>query len=282
MESTQRTFRHSFGKLALMFIGVLMLAYVTFFIEDENCFFLFMTGLAFIIFLLYTTSRVKISEADITTLRLLGTKSLPWLDISHVSMRGQALRLHSQNDDVVLSIDSQLEGYTEILDIVYSKRSDLFDAGDNNDVMSRSLLGNIAVVGVGLAMMGISSVFVFYLIGEIETFSIIFASIFFAMGIFVIANWFLSPQSILLENQTMLVLYLFREMTYTASEINSITLEKRKTRNGYIYFVQINLKIGKSLKPSGFKLGSALMYQILKRWHEKASTSQQTNSYIHR
>lgn len=273
MESTKQTFRHSFGKLAMMFLGVLILGYTLFLFDEVNYFLLAMTGLTLIVVLFYATSSVKVSDNEIVTTRLLGTKSLPWLDISHVSMQGQALRLHSRDDDVVLSIDSQLDGYTEILDIIFRKRPDLFDAG-GNEAMSRGLLGSIAAVGMGLAMIGISAVFVFYLAGEVETFSIIIASVFFITGIFIITSWFLSPQSILLENQTMVVLYILREATYSASDIHSITLVKRKTRNGYIYFVQANLKAGKPLKLSGFKLGNVLIYQILKRWHEKAVATQ--------
>lgn len=265
----ERTFRHSFGKLAMVFLGVLMLAYLTFFVGEVNYFLLGITGLAFIIVLFYATSSVKISESEIMTTRLLGAKSLLWSDISHVSMRGQALRLHSRDDDVILSIDSQLDGYTEILNAIFKKRPDLFDVGDN-DVMSHNFLGSIATVGSGLAMMGISSVFAFYVVGEIETVSIIFASVFFAIGIVIVVYWFLSPQSILLENQTMVVRYLSKEVPYAAGDINSIALEKRKTRNGYIYFVQVNLKVYKPIRLSAFRLGSALLYQILKRWHEKA------------
>jgi len=193
-----------------------------------NYFLFGLIGLAFIVFLFYVTSKVKISENEIVTTRLLGTKSLSWVDISHVSMQGQALRLHSSDDDVVLLIDSQLEGYAEILDIVFRKRPDLFDVG-NNDVMSRGLLGSIAALGSGLAMVCISVLF-FYVAGKMETMSIIFAAVFFAIGIFIIANWFLSPQRILLENQTMVVSYLFREVSYTAGDIRSIALVKTKTR----------------------------------------------------
>jgi hypothetical protein len=280
MEMAKRTFRHSFGKLAMMSLGVVALVFALFLDSEANYLLIGITGLAFLIVLFYMTSSVKISNEEIVTTRLLRTKSLAWLDISHVSMWGQALRLHSRDDDVVLSIDSQLDGYTEILDIIFKKRPDLFDVGDN-DLISRGLLGSIASVGAGLAMMGISSVFVFYMAGEVETFNIILASIFFAMGIFIIAYWFLSPQSILLENQTVVVLYLFKEMHYAVSDINSITLEKRQTRNGYIYFAQVNLTKGKPLKLSGFKLGSVLMYQILKRWHDKASSAQQLASNQH-
>lgn len=273
MKATEKTFRHSFGKLAMMALSVLIAGFAIFFIDETNYFLLVLIGFAFIAFLFYATSSVKISESEIVTTRFLGTKSLPWSDISHVSMRGQAIRLHNRDDDdVVLSIDSQLEGYPEILDIIFKKRPDLFDVG-GNDMMSRGLLSGIATVGVGLAVIAISA-FIFFAAREMEEVSTISALIFLALGLFIIASWFLAPQSILLEDQTMVVAYLFREVTYTAGDITSVALEKRRTRNGYVYFVQVNLKTGKPLKLSGFWLGSVLMYQILKRWHDKASSSQ--------
>lgn len=279
MKATEKTFRHSFGKLAMMALSVLIAGFAIFFIDEVNYILFDLTGFAFIVFLFYATSSVKVSEHEIVTTRLLGVKSLPWMDISHVSMRGQSLRLHNRDDDVVLSIDSQLEGYPEILDILFKKRPDLFDVS-GNAMMSRGWLSGIATVGVGLAVIAISA-FIFFAAREVEEVSILSALIFFTLGLFIIASWFLAPQSILLEDQTMVVAYLFREVTYTAGNITSITLEKRRTRNGYVYFVQVNLKTGKPLKLSGFWSGSVLMYQILKRWHGKASSKRQFATNIH-
>jgi hypothetical protein len=140
METSAQTFRHSFGKLALMFLGVLFLGFFAFSIGQTDYFLFIITGIVLVIALFYATSNVKISNDEITTTRLLGSKSLRWSEIARVSTFGQTLRLHNYDDDLVLSIDSQLEGYANILDIILNKRPDLLDTTDDNG-MSISWLG---------------------------------------------------------------------------------------------------------------------------------------------
>ena len=269
MESTERTFRHSFGKLALMLLGLLALGYAVFSIGSVDYFLVSIVGIGFVVALFYSTSSIRISNEEIVTRRLLGSKSLRWSEIGRVSMRGQALRLHNHEEDVTLSFDSQLESYAEILDIIFNKRPDLFDVGEN-DVMSTGLFGSLFTIGFGLLLIGLS-IFVF---SASEELGALYALIFFALGLYVIVSWFLSPKSIILEDQKLLVMYFFKEVSCMANDIKSVTLERRKTRNGYIYFVHVNLNIGKPLKLPGFKQGSVLSYQILKRWHENAISRQ--------
>jgi len=272
MESKEQVFRHSFGKLALMSLGAVFFVFFASFLTEEKYFFVVVVifVVSLYVFLLYVTSRVEISDEKIVTHGLLGSKSLKWFEIDHVSVRRQALRLHNHDEDVILSLDSQLEGYIEILDVIFKKRSDLFDVSETN-VFSRSMGTNILVIGFGLMVIFLSALFFVVQGQDINWF---FALVFLGLGLYIIVSWFLSPLSMVLENQKLFVKYLFREISYKVSDINSITLEKRRTRDGYVYFVQVGIKKDKPLKLSGFKQGSALTYQILKRWHEKAVSSQ--------
>jgi hypothetical protein len=265
MEANEKTFRHSFGKVALMFLSVLFFGFLAF-INQIDYFLLAITGIVLVIVLLYATSSVKISSDEITTSRLLGSKSLRWSDIARVSTRGQALRLHNYDEDVILSVDSQLEGYKEILDILFSKRPDLFDEHENAGMLNNWLV-SVFFIGLGLLFIA-ASVFLFSMSPEPEKF---FFLVLFALGILIIVTWFLSPKSLTLESNNLILGYLFKEVSYSADDINSIDLERKSSRNGYIYFVRINLRSGKKVRPPLFKGGSALTYQILKRWHQKAS-----------
>jgi len=264
MESVEKTYRHSFGKLALMFLGGLFVAYIIYVSGELDHILLGMAGIIFIVSISYAASSVKISNDEIVTGSLLGSRSLRWTEISRVSMRGQSLRLHNRDEDVTLSLDSQLDGYPEILDIIFNKRPGLFEVGDNN-VMSRSVWGSVFAIGFGLLMMAISVTLLF----TIDTTGIILSLFFFIFGLFLIGTWLLGAQRLELESQSMTIVYLYRRVSYTVGDISSITLEKRRTRNGYIYFVQANLVSGKKVKLPAFKQGSALIYQILKRWHSK-------------
>jgi hypothetical protein len=111
------------------------------------------------------------------------------------------------------------------------------------------------------------SILLFSISEELER---IYSLIFFALGAYLIGYWFLSPRSVALEGRTLLIIYFFKEVSYTAEDIESISLEKMRTRNGYIYLVQVNLTSGKKIKLPTFKQGASLTHQLLKRWHEKA------------
>jgi hypothetical protein len=102
-----------------------------------------------------------------------------------------------------------------------------------------------------------------------EDFEKVFSVVFFVVGIYGIVSWLLSPKSIVLEGTTLVVRYFFKEVSYSAGDIQFISLEKRRTKNGYVYFVQINLESGKKIKLPSFRQGNILTYQILKRWHEQ-------------
>lgn len=273
MESKERVFRHARGKLALMSLGVVLFIFLAFFLRDAN-FFLIVVVIFVInlfIFLGYVASSVKVSDEEIITNGLLSSKSLKWSQIGHVSTRGQSLRLHDHDESVILSLDAQLEGYIEILDLIFRKRPDLFDLSEEN-VFSRTTINHVVFIGFGLMLILFSALL--YMARDQDMIWIL-ALVLLGFGLYVILSWFLSPQSITLENQTLFVKYLFRETLYKVGDINSITLEKRRTKEGYIYFVQLNLKIGKPIHLSGFKQGSALTYQILKRWYAKAASSSQ-------
>jgi hypothetical protein len=269
IESPEKTFRHSFGKLAWMFLGALFFGFIVYTSGNWDLFTLAIIGIFIIVAISYAASSVRISNDEIETRRLLGSKSLRWSEIFRVSMRGQSLRLHNRDEDVTLSLDSQLDGYTEILDIVFNKRPDLFEVGDNN-IMTRSVLGTIFTVGVGFLLL-LASVFLFITLDET---GIIIGLSLAIIGLILIGSWMLGAQRLELESQTMTIVYLYRKVSYTTSDINSITLEKRRTKNGYIYFVQANLSSGKKLRIPTFQQGSSLVYQLLKRWHSKGAVNQ--------
>jgi hypothetical protein len=265
MDYDEKIFRHSLGKLALMSLAALVLGFAAYVAGTTDYFLIPLAGIAFIFVVWYATSSVRISSDRITTRRLLGSKSLRWTEIARISMRGQALRLHNHDEDVILAIDSQLEGYKELLDIIFSKRPDLVDATENT-VMSASWLSSFLVPGFGVLIV-VGSVLLFSMFEESRK---IYPLIFFGLGVYFIGSWFLSPRSIALEEKNLLVTYFFKEVSYTIEEIRSISLEKIRTRNGYIYFVQVNLTSGNKIKLPTFQQGASLTYQLLKRWHEKA------------
>ena len=160
MTINERIFRHSIGKLALMYLGLIFLGVIFITSDNKDYFLIFAIAVGLIFTVIYSTSTVRVNEEGITTSRMFISKSLRWAEIERVSMRGQSLRLHDRDEDITLSLDSQLEEYSEILDLIFSRRPNLFDVRED-DIMRRGLIASIFTVGFGLVMIGLS-IFLFF------------------------------------------------------------------------------------------------------------------------
>ena len=264
MESTEKTFRHSWFKILWTFLSGALFAFILYVDNELNLLLLGIVGVLFVLGIAFAFSTVKISMDGITTTSLLGAKSLMWSEIARVSTRGQSIRLHNRDEDMALTIDSQLGGYVEILDLIFNKRPDLFDLQGDTE-MSRSVLGSLALIGIGAIIMGVAVLLLFV----VDTLEPVPVLIMFGIGALFVGIWLFGAQKLQLDSNSMTIVYLYKKTTYTIDEINAISLEKRRTRNGYIYFVQAQLKNGKKVNLPTFKQGSALSCQILKRWHAK-------------
>lgn len=267
METNEKTFRHSSKKLLAMLVMGAFSVFIGFSDGETNYFCFSVAGFIMIVVLFFATSSITISLDEITTTRLFVSKSLRWSEIGRISMRGETLRLHNRDEDITLTLDSQLDDYNEVLDIVFGRRPDLFDASENN-VLSGSWLRNVVLLGTSLVVITISIILVFLL----EGFDKIFSLPLFMLGIYIMWSWFSAPRRITLEGKNLIVGYLLEEASYSADEISSISYKrKRKPKSGYINYVQINLRAGECIQFSLFEHGNAFAHQILKRWQQKIS-----------
>ena len=94
------------------------------------------------------------------------------------------------------------------------------------------------------------------------------------LGLRVLINWFSEPQGIVLEKQTLILKYFFKQEFLEANQINAISLKENWAKFGYDYSIQMNLRTGKTLDLPTFKEGKILSYRILKQWYEKAVPKQ--------
>ncbi|HEX2995181.1 MAG TPA: hypothetical protein VHP14_10155 [Anaerolineales bacterium] len=267
MDVNEQTFRHSSKNLLAMLILGAFSVFLGLSGGGTNYLCFSVAGLIVIGALFFATSSIKISVDEITTTRLFVSKSLRWSEVGRISIRGQTLRLHNRDEDVTLTLDSQLDDYNEVLDLVFGRRPDLFDISENN-VLSGSWLRNVVLLGTGLVVITISIILVFLF----EGFDKIFSLPLLLLGVYILWNWFSSPRRLTLDGKNLIVGYLLEEASYSADEIRSISYKrKRKPKSGYINYVQINLRAGDDIQFSLFEHGNAFAYQILKRWQQKTS-----------
>jgi hypothetical protein len=222
-------------------------------------------GIIFLITLYSMTKKTILSDDEISTQTILGEKSLRWSEISRVSGRGYAIKLHNFDSDVTVDPSPQLSGYEEIVDWIGIKRPDLFNPLEYGE-MAKSWISTIYLPLMGIFVIGMG----FIVLTQANDTFVPFI-IFFMIGVVIIGSAFAMPQSLTLDGKSLLVRYLLNQKTLLADEIQSIELKNQSTRNGKNYFILINLANKKNIRIAGLSPNLPVNYLVLKNWHKKNS-----------
>lgn len=225
--------------------------------------------LVFLIVFLNVSSKVTLSEDEITSQNILGSKTLRWTEIRRASGNGSGIKLH--NEDTTVSINPQLPGYEEIIEIIGQKRVDIFSAQEFSE-MRRGLGSYLGFFVIALMFTGIAVLY--FTTSNFSSDSLIsMAFIGFFLLIF-LWSFFASPQSVTLENNNLQIKYLLGEKNLLANEIANIFFTfTRSRRGGKRYYIAINSKDGKNIRVSGLNIGLPVAYLVLKNWHKKYTHS---------
>jgi hypothetical protein len=189
---------------------------------------------------------------------------LRWNEISRVSGRGYAIKLHNFDGDVTVAPSPQLHGYTEVVDQIGVKRPDLFNPLEYGE-MKRNLAGAIFFALVGLLLFIGFGLFILIQASDVVLPFLVFV----VFGAIAVITVFLAPQSISIQGQSIVVGYLFNQKNFSADEIAAVDLRYTQTRNGKNYFVAITLANGKTLRISGLSPSLPVVYLVLRIWHRK-------------
>ncbi len=250
----------------LLIFGVLFVGLVSA-MGRETWYILLPFGLAFgtifLIAILSMTSKTIISDDEISTQNLLGTKTLRWSEINQVSGKGYIIKLQDVDRSITVAPKPQLPGYEEVIEWIGMKRPDLFDAQDQGE-FSKSWVQTIFPAAFGLLFIG-SGIFVYIQDGDTFLPFVVFAVI----GLVFIAMTLVAPKAISIQGNSLLIGYLFQQKTLGANEIDSVGLRYTHSRQGKRYFIAINLKNGKPIHISGLRPSLPVLYLVLKNWHGK-------------
>jgi hypothetical protein len=225
--------------------------------------------LTFVIVFLSVSSKVTISEDEITSQNILGSRTLRWTEITRASGTGSGIKLHSE--DTTVSINPQLPGYEEIVEIIGQKRTDLFLTSEFNE-MRRGLGSYLVFLIIVIMFIGIGVLY-FYTanFSSDSLLPIAFIALFFFIFLW---GFLASPQSLTIENNNLRVKYLLSEKNFQANEIAGVFFTfTRSRRGGKRYYVAITAKDGKQIRVSGLNISLPVAYLVLKNWHRKYTHS---------
>jgi hypothetical protein len=232
--------------------------------------FIFLMAILFAFVVFAYTSKTIVSEEEITTSTLLGSKTLRWTEVARVSGRGYGIKLHNFDDDVTVAPMYRLPGYEEVIEWIGRKRPDLFGAQEFSE-MKRGYLQLFGSLIAIVAVFGMAGAFLLATDPEALTSTdTIVPLIFLVVIIFSVAgSLFFTPQSIAIEGGMLRLRYLLNEKTMLANEIVSVHYTYTQTRNGKRYFIAVNRADRKTIRISGLSIGLPIAYLVLKNWHAR-------------
>jgi hypothetical protein len=271
MINEPRTYRHSPIQLILVVVllGVFSIIFLTTASQIGYIFlipFALFLGIIFLTTLYSLTQKTILSDDGISVQTIFGEKSLRWSEISRVSGRGYAIKLHNFDGDVTVAPSPQLPGYEEVVEWIGIKRPDLFNPLEYGE-MSKGWASTISLPVIGLFIIGVG-LFIFTQAND----TFVPFAIFFIIGAIIIGSTFALPQSLTMDGKSLLLKYLLNQKTLLADEIQSIELKHQSTRNGKNYFMVISLVNRKNIRIAGLNPNLPVNYLVLKNWHKKNST----------
>ncbi len=230
-------------------------------------------GIIFLVAIFSMSSKTIISDDEISTQNLLGTKTLRWNEINQVSGSGYGIKLQDTDRYLTVAPSPRLPGYPEVIEWIGVKRPDLFNPMNFSE-MSRSWAATAVLPIAGLAMLGLG-VFMYTQVQSNDTF---FPIIILALvGLGFIISIFTSVQSVKIQGNSIAIGYLLNQKNLHADEIVSVNLSYTQTRNGKNYFIALSLTNKKSIRLTGFKPTLPVAYLVLKTWHGKNASIRQTS-----
>jgi hypothetical protein len=257
-----------------IFLSAMMLIFscgVIFFVSESLIDFWFIIpilgvfGIAFLISLFSYTSKVTITDDEITCAYLFIPKTVRWTEINRASGTGNGIKLHS--DDTTISIRSRLPGIEEIIETIGQKRADLFSPQEFSE-MRRGLGSYFGFLVIALLFVGIGVLY--FSVADFSSDSLLSMAFIAFFLIFFMWTFLASPQSLTIENNNLQIKYLLGEKNFSADEIRSIFFTfTRSRRGGKQYFIALNSKDGKNIRISGLNIGLPVAYLVLKNWHKK-------------
>lgn len=265
MDTTEKTFHYShifkyIGVLYFVFLAIVSM--LSYFARDLVILtVLGMTlGLGILLLVLYRTFSIQVSDRGITQKTLLGTKSLAWGDIRQISAQGAALRLRGEH--VTISISPRHYGAMQITQWLQTKRPGLFRIKHVAQLMQNSIW-TMPILWVGILQVVLF--LLLYIFRDYVSYLLGLGGLFF--GGQALVTWYISPRSLVIDNDCLIVRYHNRSVSYSAADITGI--QAWMTDQGQYRFVMIAFRNKKVLDLSVFQQTPFITFPVLSQWHEE-------------
>jgi hypothetical protein len=223
-----------------------------------------LAGLVLYLFLPFTYKLI-VSDEAISSINLLGAKTLEWNEIAEVATKKNGLLLINRDRDGKVFINQQIDDYPVVIGFIQRQRPELWKQNDirvfHQNIIEATISGILAFPIIYLAIvMSLENGFSF--IQDILT-------ILIGLLIGGILLWqSIKIREISFDTDYLVAKYLAWERRVHVSEIYSVTLEQRLGKNEVSYPVHIKLENGKQLVLEKVKEGNPILLNAIEKWME--------------
>jgi hypothetical protein len=210
-----------------------------------------------------SSGELIVSEEGLLYIRAFGLeRQVSWDRIDKTRWNGPMCRLelHDRDTGVMIPVSYALKGYREVIELLRSRRPDLFSAGSQKTFKRKHLMkvylysGSVVMIGFAIFVPEDGDLwgrFFFLAIAACGCLTVLFAE----------------AESITLESDVLVIRYPLREKRLDRREVSKVRLERERWAHGYHEDVAvIYLKNGKRKEFGGFLGGNIRFFNAVESW----------------
>lgn len=260
---------YGFAKYRLFYsiLGVIVIVGSMIFDKDPTPPICFGLVAVFAIYLfLPFTYRLIISDEAISSINLLGVRTLEWNEVAEIGSKNGHIVLTNRNNDVKVTVNQQIDSYPEVIKFIKQQLPNLWDLDDIR-IFHQSYLEQtfIGLLGLGIPVLG-----VWVIVQEgftRQTGFVLVGTVLFS-AVLVIPNLFHIRQ-LSIEEDVLVVQYLVWKRQFHVNEVRSVALEQKYGKNVVTYPVHIRVRDKKDIVVEKAKEGNPILANSIELWMKK-------------
>lgn len=207
--------------------------------------------------------KLIISDEAISSISVLGTRTLEWNEVAEIKNKNGNLLLINRDGDVQVTVNQQIDGYPNVVSFIKQQRPELWKLNDiktfHQNIFQSTILGIVGLLII-YATIAFSLEGGFFLTQDLP-------SILFGLFIGAILIWqAIKIREITFDIDYLVAKYIVWERRFHVNDIQSVNLEQRMGKNEVSYPVHVKLKNGKQLVIEKAKEGNPMLASAIETW----------------
>ena len=221
--------------------------------------------LAMYLFLPFTYKLI-VSDEAISSINLLGIKTLKWNQVAEIALKNGNLLLNNRDGDMKVTVNQQIDDYPEVLKFIKQQRPELWKLDDIHTFHQNYLERAFSVfMGFVVLVMGIWAIMENGWTSEM----IVPLLFIFSMSMFLIFYGLMRIRKLSLDEDKLVVTYLIWERQIHVSEVWSVSLEQQYGKNIITYPIHIRIRDKKDIVVEKVKEGNPILVNAIELWMER-------------